>query len=150
MTEDQTYYHHIEEELAQAKQTANYYFDAYRATSMYFSNQRRQMLHDQAMLRETQGQLRQVIRELHWYQAEFPSAQSKYHLETSSSKKGKGGTVNLAQQKPLPEIPHSPKTMPQAKKVKNTKGSKIRKALKPTELRRSLRLQGIDAISEEI
>ncbi|KAF3186380.1 hypothetical protein TWF788_003245 [Orbilia oligospora] len=149
MTENECPCNYLQAELDQAKETANYYFHEYRSASVYISNQRMQMLHEQSILRETQRQLHQVIRELHWYQAEFPGAQSRYYLETSPGEKLQGG---LLVQKPLPEIPHAQplKTTAQAKKTKNNNGSKIRKAIRPNELRRSLRLQGIDVITEEI
>ncbi|KAJ6257624.1 hypothetical protein Dda_7411 [Drechslerella dactyloides] len=141
----------IELELMQAKQSANYYFEAYRNASLNITHQRRQNQHDQAIIRDLRGQLHQTSLELHWYQAAFPNARADYHLKTNIPAK-------LLISAPPAQVPNPKeegrmsleKAEPPRVATKKTKVTKKTKQIRTHDLRRSLRLQGLGVIEEDI
>ncbi|KAK6507827.1 hypothetical protein TWF481_006248 [Arthrobotrys musiformis] len=142
-------------QLIQAQNSANYYYDAYQSCASQLNSCRQQLLHEQKNVRDLQTHLRSISLELRWYQAAFPNAKDTYHLQTDPSK-----AANLVAKITLNESEHQPHQLdnktstkprvPRKAPVKRVK-RKVRKAraVKPADLRRSLRLQGITVIEEE-
>ncbi|KAJ6258074.1 hypothetical protein Dda_6987 [Drechslerella dactyloides] len=109
--------------------------------------------------------LRQTILELRWYQAAFPDAKAEYHLRTDFQKKAEGlprkydavtedtaAACPSVQGNPAGDDQEPPKKSQNSKKPSSKRGkiSKGRSINRVKDVRRSLRLQGLGVIEEEV
>ncbi|KAF3107613.1 hypothetical protein TWF102_006994 [Orbilia oligospora] len=138
-------------QLLQAQSAASYYYEAYQSCASQVNSCRQQLLHEQNVVRQLQAQSQSISLELRWYQAAFPHAKKTYHLQTGQLNSAKPDALipvagsRRSSQEGDPKT-KCPRKSP-AKKIK-TKVRGVR-VVKPADLRRSLRLQGINAIEEE-
>ncbi|KAF3089741.1 hypothetical protein TWF706_010346 [Orbilia oligospora] len=148
-------------QLLQAQSAASYYYETYQNCASQLNSYKQQLLHKQNVIRQLQAQIQPMNLELRWYQAAFPNARKTYHLQTDLpnpenpaatipiEKSPKSGQKSNLKPKPGQESNLKPKhSRKSSGKRMRTKARGARK-VKPADVRRSLRLQGINVIEEE-